>query len=106
METSGEYVGRPFRAFRELFGEMRQRADWMVPADDSILEYVRDAGEVPPAVISRNIDVHSKYAGKRCRKLAEHDLLNRAEDGYYSLTNLGRRYLDEEVEPGELDAEE
>lgn len=75
----------------------------MVPADDAILEYVRDAGEVPPAVISRNIDVHSKYAGERCRALATNGLLNRADDGYYSLTELGVRYLDEELQPGEID---
>lgn len=82
---------------------MRQRADWMVPIDDSILEYVRDAGEVPPAVIGRNLDTHRNYAGERCRELARHGLLDRSEDGYYSLTTLGKRYLSEELEPGELD---
>ncbi|WP_276255508.1 hypothetical protein [Halomontanus rarus] len=81
---------------------MRERADWMVPTDDAILEYVRDAGEVPPAVIGRNIESHPNYAGQRCRVLAEHELLNRENDGYYSLTELGRQYLDEELERGEL----
>ncbi len=84
---------------------MRQRAEWMKPADDAILEYIRDAGEVPPVVIGRNIDIHSKYAGERCRELAEHGLLDRADDGYYSLTDLGERYLDEDLREGELDSE-
>ncbi|GAB7019641.1 hypothetical protein JCM18750_25020 [Halostagnicola bangensis] len=85
---------------------MRERADWMVPTDDALLEYVRDAGEVPPAVIGRNIDSHPNYAGQRSRLLAEHGLLDRENDGYYSLTELGRRYLDESLESGELDADQ
>jgi len=81
---------------------MRKRADWMKPADDAILEYVRDAGEVPPAVISRNVGIHSKYAGKRSRKLSEYGLLNRSEDGYYSLTLQGDRYLNEDLDATQL----
>ncbi|WP_224332907.1 hypothetical protein [Haloprofundus halobius] len=84
---------------------MRERADWMVPVDDSILEYVRDAGEVPPAVIGRNIDAHRNYVGERCRKLTECGLLSREEGGYYSITALGKRYLDEELETGEIEKE-
>ncbi|WP_245550050.1 hypothetical protein [Halopiger xanaduensis] len=78
----------------------------MVPLDDAILEYVRDAGEVPPAVIGRNIDSHPNYTGQRCRILADHDLLNRTDDGYYSLAELGERYLEEDLAEGELDSSE
>ncbi|THE64528.1 hypothetical protein D8Y22_12865 [Salinadaptatus halalkaliphilus] len=85
---------------------MRERAQWMKPTDDAILEYVRDAREVPPAVIGRNIDSHPNYVGQRCRILSENGLLNRAEDGYYSLTELGKRYLDEEIDPDELEIDE
>ncbi|POG54717.1 hypothetical protein AUR65_013390 [Haloferax marisrubri] len=85
---------------------MRQRADWMVPIDDAILEYVRDAGEVPPAVIGRNIGSHRNYVGVRCRELTKYELLSREEDGYYSLTSLGSRYLNEELDAGELDEDE
>lgn len=78
---------------------MRQRGEWMKPADDTILEYINDAGEVPPAVVARNVEIHSKYAGKRCRELAEFGLLDRMDDGYYSITEAGEAYL-----AGELDA--
>ena len=81
---------------------MRQRADWMVPIDDAILEYVRDAGEVPPAVIGRNIDTHRNYAGERCRTLAKYGLLERHDDGYYSISEYGEGYLDEELDATEL----
>ena len=85
---------------------MRQRAEWMVPADDAILEYVRDAGEVPPVVIGRNVDIHSKYAGKRARTLAKAGLLNRSDDGYYSLSEQGAGYLDEEFDATEIEPPE
>lgn len=81
---------------------MRQRAAWMNPADDAILEYTRDAGEVPPAVIGRNIDMHRNYAGERCRELAKYGLLERLEGGYYRLTDTGRGYLDEELDADAL----
>lgn len=85
---------------------MRQRAEWMRPADDVILEYVRDAGEVPPAVIARNIDTHRSYAGERCRKLMRYGLLEKREGGYYRLTDLGRAYLNEELDADELESDE
>lgn len=80
---------------------MRQRAEWMVPSDDVILEYLADAGEVPPAVIGRNIDAHPNYVGERCRKLAEYGLVERREDGYYTLSDHGHGYLS-----GDLDTEQ
>ena len=72
----------------------------MKPADDLILEYVQSAGEVPPVVIGRNVDIHSKYAGERCRELTNYGLLNRLEGGYYSISSQGKEYLQ-----GDLDAE-
>ena len=85
---------------------MRQRAEWMRPADDVILEYVRDAGEVPPAVIARNIDTHRNYAGQRCLELADYGLLENLDGGYYRLTDLGREYLNEELDANELESSE
>lgn len=82
---------------------MRQRAEWMVPADDAILEYIRDAGEVPPAVIARNISFHSNYVGQRCRTLTDHDLLSRLDDGYYAITDRGFQYLNEDLDADQLE---
>lgn len=78
----------------------------MKPADDPILEYIRDAGEVNPAVIARNIDVHRKYVSKRCRAMTEHEVLESLGEGYYRLTGLGERYLKEELEKEELEMED
>lgn len=84
---------------------MRQRADWMVPSDDAILEYLADAGEVPPAVIGRNIDSHPNYVGERCRTLAEYGLVDRREDGYYAVTDQGQAYLAGDIDADQLDSE-
>lgn len=72
----------------------------MKPADDLILEYVQSAGEVPPVVIGRNVEIHSKYAGERCRELTNYGLLNRSKGGYYLISEQGEKYLQ-----GDLDAE-
>jgi predicted transcriptional regulator len=85
---------------------MRKRADWMVPIDEPILEYIRTAGEVNPAVVGRNIGTHQNYAGERCRKLAIYGLLNRFEDGYYSITDLGEQFLDGELDAGTLEPDD
>ena len=60
-----------------------------------------DTGEVPPAVIGRNIDSHPNYVGERCRLLAKYGLVDRRNDGYYALTADGRNYL-----AGDLDADQ
>ncbi len=85
---------------------MRQRAEWMKPADDAILEYVRDAGEVPPAVIARNTDMHRNYAGERCRELTNYGLLQKREGGYYQLSDLGEAYLNEELDATTLESDD
>lgn len=74
----------------------------MKPVDDPILEYIRDAGEVNPAVIARNIDAHRKYTSERCRELAKYGMLESLGEGYYRLTEAGVGYLNEEVDPSEL----
>lgn len=82
---------------------MRKRGSWMKPADDPILEYFEDAGEVNPAVVARNVDVHRKYASKRCRELARYGLLEELGDGYYRLSEDGEQYLSEELDADDLE---
>jgi len=51
--------------------DMRQSADWMSrPADDSILEVVREEGNMTPLALSRDgevtrVDIGRKHAGNR-----------------------------------------
>jgi predicted transcriptional regulator len=78
----------------------------MVPADDRILEYLKDAGIVNPAVISRNVDLHARYISKRCRTLTKYGLVTSSEEGYYQITELGDRYLSGDAGPDDLESDE
>lgn len=77
----------------------------MKPADDPILEYFHDAGEVNPAVVARNTGVHRKYASERCRELAQYGLLEGLGEGYYRLTHDGEQYLEGTLDASELESD-
>lgn len=88
--------------------EMRKPADWMVGADDRILETIRDQGNMTPLGLSREgeverIDIGRSYAGERCRILVNYGLLKRLDRGLYGVTDQGLGYLDETVDAGELE---
>ncbi len=83
--------------------EMRQRARWMSPPDDAILECLRDMGNMTPKAISRDgmvarVDIGRKYAGKRLRDLEEHGFVEYVDDGLFRLTEQGVAYLNEEFD--------
>lgn len=82
---------------------MRQRAEWMNPIDDQIMEYLRDAGAGTPKAIADDLDRHSKYVGARCRELTKYGLLSRPSRGLYRLSEAGEEYLDEELDASELE---
>jgi len=81
---------------------MRYSGDWMVLADDRILEYIRENGSGRPKAMvdSGYVRYTRSYASQRCKKLVKHGLLNDLGNGVYTITERGERYLD-----GEIDAE-
>lgn len=88
--------------------DMRQPADWMVRADDRILETLRDEGNMTAVAVSRDglrerVDIGRKYASDRLNALAEYGLLERLDRGLYGITEDGRAYLDEELDASELE---
>lgn len=90
---------------------MRYSGDWMVLADDRILEYVREnqtAGSTQMAD-SGYVRYSQSYISQRCRKLVERGLLEHLGNGVYSITKRGERYLDGEIDtskdaPDEVDS--
>ena len=83
--------------------EMRQRAGWMKPPDDSLLEALRDEGNLTPLAISKEgnhfrVDISRKYAGVRLRALTRAGLVETVDKGLYRLSEDGRAYLDEEFD--------
>ncbi|WP_411967882.1 MarR family transcriptional regulator [Haloferax sp. YSSS75] len=86
---------------------MRPRVDWMSKADERVLEFLQEKDIIAsPSVIAANIDYTGEYISRRCRKLAEAGLLQRVDASNYRLTSLGDRFLEGEVESGELELDE
>jgi predicted transcriptional regulator len=74
----------------------------MTQADERVLEFLHEKDIVAsPTVIAANIDYTAEYISRRCRKLADAGLVQRVGPSNYRLTELGKRYLN-----GDVDAEE
>ena len=83
--------------------DMRQPAEWMVPADDRVLELIREYGNLTPQAIEELGGPVANYASTRCSKLVEIGLLERIARGLYGITEEGEAYLDEELDASTLD---
>ena len=81
---------------------MRYSADWMVLADDRILEYIRemDSGGATKMANSGYVRYSRQYISQRLNKLADKGFLRHLGNGVYVLTDRGEAYLE-----GDLDAE-
>lgn len=87
---------------------MRKRAEWMTRADDSILESLRDTGNLTPLAASKEgevarADIGRKWAGVRLRELTKYGLVERIDEGLYGITDKGLSYLDEELDASTLE---
>ncbi|WP_237560367.1 MarR family transcriptional regulator [Halolamina rubra] len=82
---------------------MRQPAEWMTPADDRILELIRDRGNLTPKAISDFGGPTRQYTSERCAKLAKYGLLEKVHHGLFGITDAGEAYLDEELDASELE---
>ncbi|WP_176765212.1 MarR family transcriptional regulator [Halovenus aranensis] len=82
---------------------MRESADWMTPADDRILELIREYGNLTPGAIEAKGGPVSDHASRRAKKLAQCGLLTQVHRGLYGITDSGEAYLDEELDASELE---
>jgi predicted transcriptional regulator len=82
---------------------MRYSGDWMVLADDRILEYVRanESGRPKAMADSGYVRYSRQYVHQRCKKLVEQGLLNHLGNGVYIITERGEKYLDGEIDTSE-----
>lgn len=85
---------------------MSDTVDWMDEADDDILELMREDHIFEPSQISDEGICRGPHAAYRCRELAERGLLNKQITGVYDITDLGERYLEGDIDPSDLTAEE
>lgn len=91
-------------AVTEQTPEMRQRAEWMVPSDDVILELLRDRGNLTPAAVEGFGGPVADYVSERSKRLAEYGLTQQIHWGLYAITDKGEAYLDEELDARTLEA--
>lgn len=84
---------------------MRLAGEWMVGADDRVLEYLREEGPASPKKMHDDgrIRFSRGYINVRCQKLANYGLVVNLGNGVYQITELGGAYLDEELDTAELD---
>lgn len=70
--------------------------------DDRILEILDGEGPMPVGKIASHEAVHTSKStvSRRCRKLAENGFLQEIGNGVYSISDIGKAYLN-----GEFDAE-
>jgi len=83
--------------------DMRMRAEWMVPSDDTILELIEHEGNLTPGAIEALGGPVSSHAGHRCRQLARYKLLEQVHRGLYRLTDTGEKYLEGDLDASTLD---
>ncbi|ELZ09412.1 PhiH1 repressor-like protein [Halovivax asiaticus JCM 14624] len=72
------------------------------PTDERILETLNTGLELGPTTISKNIDKHRVTVSRRLDVLFQYGLVERPEEGYYEITDLGEQYLAGEIDAGEL----
>lgn len=82
---------------------MRPRVDWMTQGDERIMEFLYEKDIVAsPSVIAANIDYTNEYISRRCRVLADAELLQRIDASNYRLTDFGEQFLNGELSSEDL----
>lgn len=74
---------------------VRMPADWMVAADDRILEYLESDGVASVSTIDESdvVDYHYETISRRLRLLSKANIVERVGQGVYRLSGEGREYL-------------
>jgi len=75
----------------------------MTQADERVLEFLHEKEIIAsPSVIGANIDYTGEYISRRCRKLADAELVQRADATNYRITEKGKQYLNGEIDTAAL----
>jgi predicted transcriptional regulator len=81
----------------------RQRADWMRPVDEHILEVMRDEGNMTPQALEQLDVTVANYASNRLSKMAKYGLVERVVHGLYRITEDGEAFLNEDLDASALE---
>lgn len=81
---------------------MPERADWMRPEDDHLLALLRTGRKDTFTAIAGQLPIPREQVAQRCRALAAHGLVDHLGSDIYTISSLGRAYLDGEVDADDL----
>ncbi|WP_276301981.1 hypothetical protein [Halorussus lipolyticus] len=81
---------------------MSEQADWMRPEDDHLLALLRAERKDTFNTIAEQLPLAREEVADRCRTLADHGLVEHLGSDIYTISPLGREYLDGEVEASDL----
>ncbi|WP_157971684.1 hypothetical protein [Halorussus litoreus] len=81
---------------------MRERADWMRPEDDHLLALLRAGRKDTLNAIAGQLPIPREQVAQRCRTLAAHGLVDHLGSDIYTISSLGRAYLDGDVDADDL----
>ncbi len=87
---------------------MRLAGEWMAGADDRVLEFLREEGPSSPKKMfdDGRIRFSRGYINTRCQKLAKYGLVVNLGNGVYSITERGERYLNGDLDTGDLEGDD
>ena len=88
---------------------MRLYADWMVLADERILEFLQENGPASPSEMADDarIGFSREYLGRRCREyLRPYGLVSKSGQGVYFITEDGEAYLAGDLDADDLDTDD
>ena len=87
---------------------MHSRVSWLKPSDWSIIKEIDEyGGWIKPASLALNVPYTREHVARRCKVLAEHELLERHEEtAAYRITDLGRTYLAGDLDAKDLEGEQ
>ena len=86
---------------------MRLDAEWMIRADDRILEFLEEEGPHPPSKreTDERIKFGTEYLGRRWRDyLRPHSLVKNLGNGVYAITEDGTSYVDGELDVSQIES--
>lgn len=76
----------------------------MNQTDNRILELLDESGLIlPPAVIAINLEYSRNWVSRRILILADADLVEQVDGGYYRITEKGQDYLAGDLDRSELE---
>lgn len=82
-----------------------KRPEWMTESQYRILDILTESEKLQilsPSVIAINLDYDRSTISRGLSELEEHDLVEKIDDGYYLITDRGRRFVSGEIDPERL----